>query len=332
MLWLVPHLFPDPRLQEIAAHGLQTPGLLLLLARGTLTAEPGEGTEAALCRALGVARQQDWPLAPITLEADGASAGDAYWLRADPAYFQVMRDRIVLADTGVADLTSVESDALAASIVEHFGDGLPLRAPHPQRWYLRCDAPLRVTTTPPSLATGRAIDAVLPRGEDAQALRVKLNELQMLLHTHPVNQAREARGALPVNTLWVWGGGLRPAACGHPLPVYAQGSDTQAIAAHCGAPLFPLPSTLDKAMLGKPGIVVLDALVAPACTSDAIGWREAMQALERNWFAPLAGALRATGKHGIRIFDPVSGRGVCVRRIDAWKIWRRSRELLLLAV
>ena len=102
MLWLVPHLFADARLLEVAAHGLQLPGLQTLLARGTHGTAPAAGTEASLCDELGIARQSDCPWAPLTLEADGIEAGAAYWLRADPACFQLMRDRIVLAATGPA--------------------------------------------------------------------------------------------------------------------------------------------------------------------------------------------------------------------------------------
>lgn len=34
-----------------------------------------------------------------------------------------------------------------------------------------------------------------------------LNELQMFLHQHEINRQRLARGALPINSLWCWGGG-----------------------------------------------------------------------------------------------------------------------------
>ncbi|HSC98716.1 MAG TPA: hypothetical protein VLI21_07425, partial [Casimicrobiaceae bacterium] len=33
------------------------------------------------------------------------------------------------------------------------------------------------------------------------------NEIQMLLHEHPVNAAREARSEPPVTGIWFWGGG-----------------------------------------------------------------------------------------------------------------------------
>lgn len=37
-----------------------------------------------------------------------------------------------------------------------------------------------------------------------------LNEIQMFMHQHPVNQERGRSGRLPVNSLWFWGGGSLP--------------------------------------------------------------------------------------------------------------------------
>ncbi|MFP5400806.1 MAG: hypothetical protein ACLGH1_02490, partial [Gammaproteobacteria bacterium] len=180
MLWIVPHLFPSRRLLEVAAQGLRLPALETLLARGRLAEAPAEGLEAALCQALGVVRQRDWPVAPLTLAGAGESPGDAWWLRADPVHLQVMRDRIVL--TGVAALSREEAETLAQVIAAHFGDDFAPRPVHPQRWLLRCvDAP-DLFTTPLSFAVGRDIDPLLPRGGDALRFRSRLNELQMLLH------------------------------------------------------------------------------------------------------------------------------------------------------
>lgn len=326
MLWLVPHLFADPRLLEIAGHELRVPGLQTLLARASQRNGPREGTEGGLCRALGIPRQQDWPLAPLTLQADGIEPGTAYWLRADPACFRILRDRVVLAATGPADLTREESDALAAAIVDHFGDALPLFAPHPQRWYLRHAAPPELVTHPPSLALGRAIDRLLPEGAAARTLRVASNELQMLLHAHPVNRTREAQGRLPVNALWLWGGGRRPDPPDDPPAVYACSETARALAAHCRTSCRAAPARLPSGRLDERGIVLLDALAGPACASDACAWREALLELEKNWFAPLAGALRRIGNQGLRIVDPVAGRELGLRRTDAWKLWRRPRD------
>ncbi len=326
MLWLIPHLFPDPRLLEWAQPGLSAPGLYRLLGRGRLAAEPREGTEAALCRALGIARQTDWPLAPASLRAQGREAGSAYWLRADPAHFELMRDRIVLTRIGLPDLSQEETDALATSITGHFGSDLPLASLGPFCGHVRYEQPLELLATPPSLAVGRVLDGILPQGRAAGALRVLTNELQMLLHEHPVNQARAARGALSVDTLWFWGGGVSSTVAGDPPPVYANAAEALALAAYCGAPRRPLPDAFD--MLDENGVFLLDGLLPPAHAGDAQGWRCALEKLERDWFAPLAAALFRAGPTGVRLLDPVGGRSLSLRRRDAASFWRRPKTLL----
>lgn len=327
MLFIVPDLFPPARLLETAAQGLRLPALQTLLARGSRQPCPDEGVEAALCAALGIERQQDWPLAPITLEADGGVAGDAYWLRADPVHLRVMRDRIVLASSSVLSLAREEAAALAATIAQHFGTDLNPQPLHPDRWYLQFQEAPRLTTTPLSAAVGRDIDPLLPQGVDALRFRTQFNELQMLLHEHPVNQARELRGALPVNSLWLWGGGHRPVPCTATVPLYTRDAEARSLGAFCHARVKEFPARLDKALLEAEGIVLLDALTNPGQVGDAFGWREALRALEQDWFEPLLGALRSVGPNGLRLLDPVNGKALHLRARDAWKLWRRPRSL-----
>ena len=328
MLVLIPHLFPSARLLEAAAQDLHLPSLQTLLARGTRQPCPAEGVEAALCEAFGIARQQDWPLAPITLEADGGAAGSAYWLRADPVHLQVMRDRIVLAGSDVLSLSCEEANALADAISQHFGGELNPQPLHPQRWYLQFQEAPQLTTTPLSVAVGRDIDPLLPQGGDALRFRTRLNELQMLLHGHPVNLAREARGELPVNSLWLWGGGHRPATRGIPAPLLARDAEARALGAFCGAHVHALPAHPDAALLAADGIVLLDALTCAGQVGDAYGWREALRELEQDWFVPLRGALRRIGPRGLRLADPVNGKALHLRAHDAWRVWRRPRNLI----
>lgn len=327
MLWLVPHLYADPRLLDALARRLHAPGLATLLARGVPVPGPDEGVEAALCEALGIVRQQDWPLAPITLRADGGDAGDAYWLRADPVALQLMRDRVVLTDPGALALTPEEARLLATAIGEHFGTDFHPLPLHPHRWYLRCPQPPDLTTTPLSVASGRAIAPLLPRGADAGAFRARLNELQMLLHAHPLNAAREARGLAPINSVWLWGGGVgqQPAAAAR--TIYAADAEVLALARAAGAASHVLPPRLEGTLLAGSGVILLDTLTPAGLQGDAAGWRQALDVLERDWFAPLAAALHKLGPEGLRLIDPVSGRGLTLRRADAWKLWRRPRKL-----
>lgn len=328
MLFIIPYLFPSARLLETAAQDLRLPALQALLARGTARSCPAGGVEAALCEALGISRQQDWPLAPITLAADGGTAGDAYWLRADPVHLRVMRDRIVLAGTDALSLSRQEAEALAAAIGQHFGASLSPLPLHPQRWYLRFPHAPRLATTPLSVAAGRDIDPLLPQGDDALRFRTELNELQMLLHEHPVNQARETRGELPVNSLWLWGGGQLPIACATPVPLYAENAEAQAMGAFCNARVQALPAQLNARLFESEGIILLDALIPAGQMGDAYGWRETLRELEQGWFVPLLGALRKIGPRGLRLLDPVSGKAVHLHRHDLWKVWRRPRSLI----
>ena len=328
MQFLIPHLFPTARLLEAAARDLHLPALQTLLARGCRHTCSAEGTEAAVCAALGIDRQQDWPLAPITLEADGGVAGDAYWLRVDPVHLRVMRDRIVLADSSMLELTGREADALAAAIGRHFGETLCPLPLHPTRWYQRLDRAPRLTTMPPSVAAGCDIDPLLPQGADAMRFRSQLNELQMLLHEHPVNLAREARGELAVNSVWLWGGGTRPAAPVQRSILYARDATAHALGAFCNAQVRPLPEHLEKSLLDAESIVVLDGLTPAGQNGDPYGWREALRTLEADWFAPLLATLRWRSCAEVRLADPVSGKALRLRRTDVWKIWRRPRSLM----
>lgn len=329
MLFLIPHLFPPARLLEAATPNLRLPALQTLLARGARRPCAAEGTEAAVCEALGIARQQDWPVAPVTLVADGGVAGKSFWLRADPVHLRVMRDRVVLADSSALELAQPEADAFADAIGRHFGADLSPMPLHPKRWYLRLDHAPRLTTTPPSLAAGRDIDPVLPQGEDAMQFRARLNELQMLLHDHPLNLAREARGELPINALWLWGGGREPACTAENASLYARDAEIQALGTFCGACVLPLPKRLETRLLETEGLMLLDHLTQAGRHGDAYAWREALRELEQDWFEPLLGTLRTIGRRGQRLLDPVSGKALLLDASGAWKFWRRPKDLIL---
>ena len=332
MQLIVPYLFPPARLLEAAAQDLRLPAFETLLARGRHAACAAEGVEAQVCIELGIPRSQDFPIAPISLLADNGVAGKDYWLRADPVHLRVMRDRIVLADSGVLGLSQPEADALALSISDHFGAAFGPQPLHPARWYLRFDQAPRLSTTSLSIAVGCDIDPLLPKGEDAMLFRTRLNELQMLLFEHPVNQAREARGELPVNSLWLWGGGCLPSV---PKPVisktavalYSNDADVGALGHFCGVDVVTMPSPFFAGLLDKNKLIVLDQLKEAGQYGDAFGWREAISALERDWFVPLRAHLRWQ-PFTVRLLDPVNGKSLYLNKLDCWKIWRRPRALI----
>lgn len=316
MQLVVPHLFPSRRLLD-AARDLHLPVLETVLSRGLREPCPGEGVEAYLCQALGIERQHDWPVAPIGLAADGGDAAGDYCLRADPVHLGVMRDHIVLA-ARPPDLSQADAAALAASIREHFGQAFSPSPIHPKRWYLRLPEPPKLVTTPLSVAIGRDIESLLPRGADAARFRAWLNELQMLLHEHPVNLARAARGALAVNSLWLWGGGTLPQAPRSQLRVACGEWDLQALVRFAGASLVSAPA-FDGGDAAD--IVVIDPLSASAGGDEVLQWREVLERLD----TALSALLRRSSS--FTLADPMRGTACRWRKADRYKFWCRRLPL-----
>jgi hypothetical protein len=159
--------------------------------------------ENILCELFDVPGAADAPIATISAAFDGLAAG--CWLRADPVNLNLQRDQLLLNGVQVG---SDEAAALCASLNVHFsGQGMEFFAPHPQRWYVRLDTLPQMRTMPVSQVIGGDVRGALPSGADAPGWHQLFNEIQMLLHAHTLNETREAKGDVPINSVWFWGGG-----------------------------------------------------------------------------------------------------------------------------
>jgi hypothetical protein len=308
------HVFVPPFFDD--AEAARLPAAETLIAKGRRKATPFESAYAWLCNAFGVARQRDWPVAPYSLLGEGGAPGEHYWLRADPVQLLVDRDQLVLADAPA--VSRAEAESLVESLNAHFGGELVLYPIRPERWYARLERVPDLETVPSSQARGASVEPNLPTGADAQRFRVLMNEAQMLLHAHPVNAAREARGEPPANSLWFWGGGAlaRP----EPAPfrqVLADDPLARGLARAGGVPAAPLPADARSWLAHAPdegiALVVLDG-PAPAD-------------LERDWFAPLLEALRASRIGMVTLHLPRAGAVLEAETIrsDLRHFWRLRR-------
>ena len=182
------------------------PNLESLLAVANRTLFEGSA-DAWVCNVFGVAKQQDFPIAPFSAKGEDLSSESKYWFCATPVHLEVARDSIVLSGMS-QDLSVEEAQRLVVSLNLHFAEeGLVFFAPHPQRWYLCLNSTPAIVTTPLEQAMNRDISRLMPQGNEQSRWRSLLNEIQMLLYGHTVNQARELIGKSPANGLWVWGGG-----------------------------------------------------------------------------------------------------------------------------
>lgn len=154
----------------------------------------------------------DVPAAAITREFLAGDAAGATWLSADPAWVQPDMNGVRLLACGQLQLDMGEARALAAPLRSVFDEaGMQLEISTPDRWHLKlpADTPLP-SFAAPERALGEDLSQHLPQGAQGRRWRVLLNEIQVLLHQHPLNADRRTRGLAPVNSLWLWGGGTLP--------------------------------------------------------------------------------------------------------------------------
>ncbi len=84
--------------------------------------------------------------------------------------------------------------------------------------YLRAAEPISTASVPAYVVDQQDPGEFLPSGEHTVTHRNILSEIEMALHEHEVNVRRVEEGQQPVNSLWLWGGGMAPEKITRPQP------------------------------------------------------------------------------------------------------------------
>ncbi len=126
-----------------------------------------------------------------------------------PCHWAVGIDNIRMENPSDLQLTDRESRELFAAVLPYFTeDSIPLTYDTPLRWLAHGQALSSMALQGISFASldrviGRNVDVWQPQSQASKAIRRLQNEMQMLLYTHPSNEAREARGLPTVNSFWL---------------------------------------------------------------------------------------------------------------------------------
>jgi len=311
---VVPGLFAHGGTSRFAA-------LELLLARGRRSAKAAQPLEGWVQQAFDLGAGA-YPAGALTLAAQGSDPGDADWARADPVHLRVIDDRLVVVPAEGFPLRAEEARALCEALNAHFA-GMEFTMAQPRRW---CARLARIDEGRSALdAAGTALE--LPK--QAPAL---LTEIQMVLHAHPVNEAREALGEPAVNSVWLWGAGRAPRARAPWQSVAADDPAVLGAARLAAARQRALPRSAQEWLERLPEdgrhLALLDALRAPlALAPDTV--QNEMEMLEREWFAPLLAALRGgrIGMLTLHVPDAAQALSFETVRGDLRRFWRLPRPI-----
>ncbi|MFN0163450.1 MAG: hypothetical protein ACKVQQ_19655 [Burkholderiales bacterium] len=251
---------------------------------GTRVLRAAGGAEAWWLERFGVARQADWPVAPLRL----AEPGTRYWMCADPVHLRVDGDAVLLDAHVAATLDATRSLRLVEKLAAHFAsEDVVLRATSPREWVLGFVAPQEATTHSPCAAHRRSIEPFLPTGHAAGRLKRLATEAQMLLF-----EAEDAAPHGEINALWLWGGGLAiDAVAAH--PEYRVWSDATylrqlALLSHAQHDTPQIEALTDVLRSGVRLTHFIEAGLGPDDPDAWSGW------LNSHWLNPLGAAARAS--------------------------------------
>lgn len=295
----LPFALPPPELAADLRRALRTPALAALLSRTNHQCLlPFDNAtrllphEAWLAHRLGLSRAPDSaPFATATMRGYGQAPAEGHWLLVHPVHVQIARNHLLMGDQRQLPLDEADGRALFEAAKPYFDEiGKPLSYGDAATWFVRADDWSALRAASPDAATGQNLNAWMPEGDAARATRKLQNEVQMLWHEHPVNQARQARGLAPVNSFWLWGGADAAAGAADPPPLFTDACPPWLAAlAEPRRRQAALPAVLQE----ERALVVLGQLTGAGLAADWSEWLLHMQRLEQEWFAPLLAALKS---------------------------------------
>lgn len=150
------------------------------------------------------------PSSSNSLPLAALRGGRANSICADPCYLHPDRDKLRLFYQDL-DISMEEAQALCERVQGLFDEfGARLTVLTSEQWLLELDQPVEVEFSKLEGLHGQTVSGFLPKGVTERDWIRLWNEVQMALFDCPENQAREAQGKVPINSLWFWGQGTLP--------------------------------------------------------------------------------------------------------------------------
>jgi len=183
--------------------------------------------------------------------------------------------------------------------------------------YLSSSRPIATASLPAYVVDQKKPDEYLPVGKDSASFRTLQSEIEMALHEHAANLEREAAGQLPVNSLWLWGGGTAPEQIIRPQPpLFSDDGLLRGYWHSATAVAESWPGTIEKCIdKSVAGFIA----VVPEFDDGLDVLESCLHALHAALRSGRLSSLTLLFRDGLR---------ASVRRSHTVRVWRRSSRLL----
>lgn len=325
---VIPGLFDLP-FEEIGVEFLrgQLPCLNRLLGRSSPIANDAFSIDAILAEALGWPKDTCLPMAAAIKPNNGAADGHTLLFQAIHLKPDIYNAVIIpiLHDARFLDEISLLINALQEEFkvdfdTELLADGVFLLV-------LKDFAAPAIYPHPLSVL-GKTVSPYMQQSRAILPWYQLINEMQMFLHLHPVNQRRLLDGLLTVNSLWFWGGGALDNRVDPALGWFSDDDLINRFAAGLGLTPAAISEFRCNAVADHALIIDLKLLGALKTGSGA-ALTDILLQLEASIFKPL---LKCVGAGGQRLMIRAgSSHDFSFSGLSRFKFWRSDSSLLDLA-
>lgn len=303
-------------LPAVGGGRLTSPALRRWLARANIRAvDVSCDFLAGILGALGYV-PPDEGLAALRMWGQTGDRPTVWVAAADPIYLEPRLDRLCVHALSADQVPASDFRSLFDHLQRTLADGdnvgfIRLGS----CGYLRAATPIASAAVSPDVVDQQMPDEFIPSGDAAAGYRGLISEVEMSLHDHAVNLRRQENDLQPINSLWIWGGGVapEPQTVPHP-PLY------------CNDPLvsgYWLSRT--AAVAAWPGTISA-CLEASVAGFVAITPENDDPELLEQCLVELRDALRL-GRLAKLTLIFRDGYAADVKRAHQWRFWRRTAGL-----
>ncbi len=291
----------------------ELPGLAWCLGAAACTPHAGP-LEPLLASAAGLTT--DSALAHLTALHD-LEDPSADLLRSDPVHLHADPNKVLVYGPAQLALSGPEADDLLGSLQQEFPELGWQRGVEPGRWYVQ--RPAEVTGIAPSAQwlNGRSLTPFMPLAAAHRVWRRWLNDLQMILHEHPLNQQRARAGRPTVNGVWWFGAGTpAPAAASSFTQMIGNDVLLAGLARHiaCG---WHVNATPEQALTSRSETLMVVGEAFGAATAEPL---ISLAEFEADWLPKLLRALRRRRLTTLTFMT--AAHRAHLTWLPSWQTWR----------